>query len=577
LSTGWWRLLGLASYGPVMAATGITVDRAATAIRRNGTSRPLALLLANELVRDGDTFLDYGCGHGEDVAHLTELGYEARGWDPHHRPDGDRSSADVVLCSYVLNVIEDPAERLDVLVRVHQLAHRVAVVAVRTTAERALMDGATRHRDGWMTAKNTFQTLWSQTDARTLIEAATGTPPVALAPGVFAVFATAAAEEAWREAVGDRIRRTRIHRGPAIHRPGVLEQTYDTHRDAFDALWDWVQSHDRLPEPDEVPDAAATAVAAVGSVGRAGLVLRSVHDPRPVRRAGKREIAYDQHRDAFNTLWDWTLTHGRLPEDDEVPSEASAAVAAAGSVGHAGLVLRDVFGTQPFEQAAADRRGDLTTRFAIARLRRRTKFSDLPTVVQRDVRALFGSYKTACGHADSLLFAVGDPATLRAAAARSPVGKATSDALYVHVAALDLLPAELLVYDACARVVAGTVDGVNLVKFHLEKPRVSYLVYPDFEIDPHPALAESWVVDLRELDLRPHDYRTRANPPVLHRKELFVADDHPRRATFARLTLQEERHGLLDNSLAIGTRDGWQRRLAETGWALRGHRLIRGT
>jgi DNA phosphorothioation-associated putative methyltransferase len=183
---------------------------------------------------------------------------------------------------------------------------------------------------------------------------------------------------------------------------------------------------------------------------------------------------------------DWTLAHGRLPDDDELPPGASAAVAAAGSVGHAGLVLRDVFGTEPFEQAAADRRQDLTTRFAIARLRRRSKFSDLPRVVQRDVRTLFGSYKAACGHADALLFAVGDPATLRAAAGRSPVGKATSDALYVHITALDLLPAELLVYDACARVVAGAVDDANLVKFHFDKPRVSYLVYPDFDTDPHP-------------------------------------------------------------------------------------------
>jgi hypothetical protein len=142
-----------------MAATQIAINRAATAIRRNGTSRPLALLLANELVHDADTVLDYGCGHGEDVAHLTALGYDARGWDPHHRPDGDRSSADVVLCSYVLNVIEDPTERLEVLTEVHRLARQVAVVAVRTTAERALMEGATRHGDGWITTKNTFQTL----------------------------------------------------------------------------------------------------------------------------------------------------------------------------------------------------------------------------------------------------------------------------------------------------------------------------------------------------------------------------------------------------------------------------------
>jgi hypothetical protein len=47
-------------------------------------------------------------------------------------------------------------------------------------------------------------------------------------------------------------------------------------------------------------------------------------------------------------------------------------------------------------------------------------------------------------------------------------------------------------------------------------------------------------------------------------------------AKFARLTEQEERHGLLDETAIIGTRDGCQARLAAAGLALRGHRLVRG-
>jgi hypothetical protein len=66
-----------------------------------------------------------------------------------------------------------------------------------------------------------------------------------------------------------------------------------------------------------------------------------------------------------------------------------------------------------------------------------------------------------------------------------------------------------------------------------------------------------------------------ANPPVLHRKETFVASDHALHAKFARLTRQEEKHGLLDDSSAIGTREGWSSRLAERGFALKGHRLVK--
>lgn len=553
----------------------IEIDRAATAIRRNGTSRPLALVLANALVSEGDRILDYGCGHGEDLAYLREEGYDADGWDPYHRPDGPRHAADVVLCSYVLNVIEDPAERFQVLGQVHALARRVAIFAVRTTAERSELANAERHGDGWVTSRNTFQTLWSQSETRELIQQAVDMPPVALAPGVFAVFKTTADEEIWREEVGNRIRHAHIRRGPAIHRPSVLEQSYDQHHDAYESLWCWVQEHGRLPEPEEVPEAARPAIAAAGSVGRAGRVLRHVHDPEPVRRASKREVAYDRHQDSYEALWEWALVHGRLPRDDEVPAAATEAVEQAGSVGYAGLVLRHVFGKAPLVEAAEQRRTDLVTRFAIARLRRRPRYSDLPRVVQGDVRALFGSYKRACEHADELLFNLGRSATRRAAAKEAAVGKLTSDALYVHRSALTQLPPELVVYEACAQVIAGTIDDANIIKFHLDKPRVSYLVYPAFDSDPHPALAASWVADLVNLDLRPHDYRNRDNPPVLHRKELLVSSEHPRYATFRRLTAHEQRHELLDDPAHIGTRDGWTRRLAKAGWTLRGHRLVR--
>jgi hypothetical protein len=48
---------------------------------------------------------------------------------------------------------------------------------------------------------------------------------------------------------------------------------------------------------------------------------------------------------------------------------------------------------------------------------------------------------------------------------------------------------------------------------------------------------------------------------------------HPK---FARLTAQEEKHGLLENASGIGTREGWATRLAERGFRLKGHRLVTG-
>ncbi len=43
--------------------------------------------------------------------------------------------------------------------------------------------------------------------------------------------------------------------------------------------------------------------------------------------------------------------------------------------------------------------------------------------------------------------------------------------------------------------------------------------------------------------------------------------DDPRREKFARLTAQEERAGLRDETATIGTRTGWAERLRERGHA----------
>ena len=60
-------------------------------------------------------------------------------------------------------------------------------------------------------------------------------------------------------------------------------------------------------------------------------------------------------------------------------------------------------------------------------------------------------------------------------------------------------------------------------------------------------------------------------------QEQIVGPDHPLRDKFARLTAQEEKHGLLDDASGIGTREGWARRLSERGFSLKGHRLVRSS
>ena len=67
----------------------------------------------------------------------------------------------------------------------------------------------------------------------------------------------------------------------------------------------------------------------------------------------------------------------------------------------------------------------------------------------------------------------------------------------------------------------------------------------------------------------------RATAVDLHRKEAFLAADHPLRAKFARLTRLEEAKGLYSNISRIKTQDGGKLISQRRGLRLRGHRLVR--
>ena len=197
----------------------------------------------------------------------------------------------------------------------------------------------------------------------------------------------------------------------------------------------------------------------------------------------------------------------------------------------------------------------------------------LPVDVQWDIKEFFGSYRAATAEADHLLFSLKSDHELSRAAQELAVGKVLPDALYIHDSAIPSLPPLLRVYEGCGKVLAGTV-AATVVKLHRQKRKISYLFYPAFETDAHPALEASLRVDLQTFDIRFTDFRASVNPPILHRKETLLSPDHPLHHKFARLTAQEEKADLLGIP-GIGTRNAWNRLLAEEGYRLAGHRLLR--
>ena len=292
--------------------------------------------------------------------------------------------------------------------------------------------------------------------------------------------------------------------------------------------------------------------------------------PRPTIRFSEAE--FKANKRLLQPLMDFVSDRGRLPVDGEL-TVAEDITRAFGGVPRAFALVRRVTGTEEWDAIRRQRTEDTLVYLALAAFPKRPRFSDFPTDLRNDVRAFFGTYKKACQQADALLFSAGSMKAVSAACETAEVGKLLPEALYVHHTALPRLPALLRIYEGCGRQLVGSVDGVTLIKLSRDTARVSYLTYPNFDDVGHPALAESFSADLPMLRLRHRDYRRSPNPPILHRKELFVANDYPHRNVFATLTAEEVQSGLLDLP-TIGTQLGWHSLLRERGLDCRGHRLV---
>lgn len=170
----------------------MTVDewrsaRERTAIGRGDLSMPVRQCLRDEIISTKLSLLDYGCGRGQDVARLSKMGVKAHGWDPHFAPDAPLVERDVVLMTYVLNVIENAQERRETLRKAWNLASKVLVVSCRLTWEQSSVRGA-ELGDGIVTSRNTFQHFFKPSEMRELVEESTGRRCVSPAPGVVYAF-----------------------------------------------------------------------------------------------------------------------------------------------------------------------------------------------------------------------------------------------------------------------------------------------------------------------------------------------------------------------------------------------------
>ncbi len=365
----------------------VGIERHRTAIKRYDLSKPVKQLLERGLLKKNDTFFDYGCGHGMDIEALHHLGYEASGWDPAFRPNAPKAPAAVVNLGYVLNVIEEPAERIATLREAYSLAERVLLVSTMVTGQET--DSHSRpYRDGFLTKTNTFQKFYAPGELEGLIEQTLDAEASTLGLGLCVVFRSDDDAELFE---ANRNRR-RI---------------------------DWTE------------------------------ISAQLKFSVPISRERRSVDRYELHKALFEQFWQTLLELGRAPEPGEFDRLAEVTKAAGGIKRALALVVTRN-GEQLWQTVRKSRSEDVLVYLAMTRFRKRFLRREIPLRIKNDIRSFFGDLPTAQTRARDLLFAAGDPGEIDVACEGVDVGWQDEDALMIHRSLLGELPPILRIYVHCA-------------------------------------------------------------------------------------------------------------------------------
>ena len=473
------------------------IERHRAAIVRRDISRPMRLTIEAGIFTEDTTFFDYGCGHGGDIERVAELGYVSNGWDPYYRPDSPLISADVVNLGYVLNVIEDPAERREALIKAWELTQKVLTVSALVLVDDR-QRGQVAYGDGAITRRNTFQKYYEQEELKVYIEQVLNVEAIPAALGIYFVC---------REPeMAERIRAYRFRSRTTTPRVLANLKKFEDHQEMLQPLMDFVSDRGRLPVKGELTEEA------------------EIHE-------------------VFGTLR------------------------------RAFQIIIQATNSSEWDAIAEKRRKDLLTYIAVSNFAKPQKFGQFNQEVKDDIKYFFQSYRNACAIAEQVIYSLKNVDLIRQCCQSSEVGYVFGNGFYVHISALESLEPLLRIYEGLVSRAIGRMDDATAIKFHLYSSKISYLFYPDFDTNPHPALHRRMKINLKNLQVTYYDYENLPNPLILLRKDRLVTFDYPMYEKFSKLTRQEENWGLLDAPNIMYKRQAWEQSLAEHCAEIRNHRV----
>ncbi len=470
------------------------VQRHLTALNRASLSAPVQILIKHGLLSSESSFFDYGCGRGTDMSALKEAGISVRGWDPHYAPENEIQSADVVNLGFVVNVIEDAAERVEAIQKAFSLANKVLAVSVMLYGPE---QPGKPYRDGFLTSRNTFQKYFSQAELKDYLEHALEQQVFMVAPGIAFIFSDKDTEQQFN------LRRYRS---------------------------------------TEFTERLLTAKI---------LRVKAASSPRiRTPRITKTERQYQGASEVLQRLWTLTLDLGRYPEPIEV-NFLSEVLAKTDRYSRALRLLKTHFDQSLLESASNERANELLLYLAAQQFEKRPTYRKLEAGLQRDIKYFFNDYKTAQSEGLKLIIRAANPSEILSACEQaSAMGLGwldTNQALYFHISIMERLPVLLRTYVNCGLIIWDSTSEVHIVKIHIGSGKLTILEFENFETSPLPLLKRRVKINLRKQEYDEFDYGSAQYPStVLFNKSRFMNEDMKGYAEQLAFDESLERTGLID-------------------------------
>ena len=437
------------------------IDRHKTAIDRYSLSTPVQSLYRHNYLNGEYTFFDYGCGKGDDLNIIKELGVTASGWDPVYRPEEKFTKSDIVNLGFVVNIIESLSERTQALKKAYSLSKKILVASVMLGSE-SITSKFRKYGDGIVTSRNTFQKYYTQNEFREYIENSLGESAIAVGPGLFYIFRDKIEEQQF---LIDRQRQRKnwkkISYSDPPERLKIKQQAFYTrHKDLLDDFWEHCLEFGRSPLNSEYKKSEQLR-AACGSHQKALTLLTDIH--------GKSDFEVAESNRRHDLIVHFALSHfSRRKPYNTMPK----------------VLQKDI----------------------------KYFFNKYTDAIQEATELLFSvgnteTIKSECQKAYEIL----------------DTGKMESDHSWtIHIDYVSQLPPILRTYIGCATQLYGDLHEVDLIKIHMQSNKVSLMRYDDFENKPLPLLIERIKINLREQKIDFYTYGHKFKPQPLYIKSQYI-------------------------------------------------------